>query len=81
MSGRSGAPREPGSDQAPVRYVDHRRLSWFLDVPWGVLILAAVVVLVAINEISGEEARALATAAGLLGIGHGIHTGAKNLRR
>jgi hypothetical protein len=64
-----------------VRYVDHRRLSWFLDVPSGVVILAVVVVLVAINEISGEEARALATAAGLLGIGHGIHPGAKNLRR
>jgi hypothetical protein len=81
VSDPSGAPRELGSDQEPVRYVDHRRLSWFLDVPWGVVILAVVVVLVAINEISGEEARALATAAGLLGIGHGIHTGAKNLRR
>jgi hypothetical protein len=30
---------------------------------------------------SGDDARGLATAAGLLGIGHGIHSGAKNLRR
>ena len=51
------------------------------DVPWGVLLLALVIGLVAFHVMSGDDARGLATAAGLLGIGHGIHSGAKNLRR
>lgn len=49
------------------------------DIPWGVLGLIALIVLAATHQVDTDELRAFATAAGLLGVGHGIHTGAKNL--
>lgn len=71
--------RQPVSDDG--RYVDHSWSNWLADVPWGVLLLAIVIGLVACHVMSGDDARGLAPAAGLLGIGHGIHSGARNLRR
>jgi hypothetical protein len=51
------------------------------DIPWGVLGLITLIVLAAAHQVDTDELRAFATAAGLLGVGHGIHTGAKNLAR
>jgi hypothetical protein len=51
------------------------------DIPWGVLAFALVVLLVVTHEVKGEDLGRLATAAGLLGVGHGIHTASRNIRR
>jgi hypothetical protein len=51
------------------------------DIPWGVLGLIALIVLAVTHQVDADELRVFATAAGLLGVGHGIHTGAKNLAR
>lgn len=54
------------------------------DVPWGILAFLVIIVLMLFNLLSGTDlanAKALLPVAGLLGIGHGIHQGSKNLRR
>ena len=54
------------------------------DVPWGILAFVVIVVLMFSHVISSDDlanAKALLPAAGLLGIGHGIHQGSKHLRR
>jgi hypothetical protein len=62
-----------------------RRITWdavidkFVDIPWGILVLIALVIFMATHVFQADDVRAFATAAGLLGVGHGIHTGAKNL--
>jgi hypothetical protein len=50
------------------------------DIPWGVVLIAIVIVKVN-GTVPAEEIRALATAGGLLGIGHGIHTGSKHFAK
>lgn len=62
-------------------YIDHGWMDTLADFPWGVLAFLLILGLTAVGIIGGADARGLATAAGLLGIGHGIHTGSKNLRR
>jgi hypothetical protein len=54
------------------------------DIPWGVLLVVVLVVLLVIGKVKGndiETIRALATSAGLLGIGHGLHSGAKHFAK
>ena len=54
------------------------------DVPIGVLAFISIAALMACGVITGaqvDNAKALLTAAGLLGVGHAIHTGSKHLRR
>jgi len=56
------------------------RLDRAADVPWG---LAALVVLAGFDMaglINPSELEPYATAAGLFGLGHSIHTGAKHFR-
>jgi hypothetical protein len=47
----------------------------------GYRLIIVFVELAAMHRVDAEELRAFATAAGLLGIGHGIHTGAKNFAK
>jgi hypothetical protein len=58
-------------------------LFWikFAYFPWGLLILLVLIVLLATNAVESTEIGAVATAAGLLGLGRGIHTASKDLRR
>jgi hypothetical protein len=51
------------------------------DVPWGLIAFAALVTLNALGHLSDDALTGLGAAAGLLGLGHGIHTGTKHLRR
>ena len=54
------------------------------DIPWGVLLVLVLVVLLATKKVQGSDIqtiRALATTAGLFGIGHGIHSGAKHFAK
>jgi hypothetical protein len=53
----------------------------FADIPWATVVIIVFVELAAMHRVDAEELRAFATAAGLLGIGHGIHTGAKNFAK
>jgi hypothetical protein len=66
----------------------NERWSWdwlvikFVDVPWGYLIFFGLALYGAlkINSTSftvNDYLKALATGAGLLGLGHGVHTAAK----
>jgi hypothetical protein len=53
------------------------------DVPWGIFAFLAILGLLLSNALNSEDvanAKALLPAAGLLGIGHGIHQGSKHLR-
>ena len=55
-----------------------RFVIWSADVPWGVLIALGAVMLIALGGKDGlAKAMPLLTAAGLFGVGHGIHTAAK----
>jgi hypothetical protein len=47
------------------------------DVPWGLLLVVFAFVVLITGWTGVEESRAILTAAGLFGIGHGIHTAAK----
>lgn len=52
--------------------------------PWGILVFLVLLVLMFSKVLKAEElsnAKALLPVAGLLGIGHGIHQGAKHFRR
>jgi hypothetical protein len=51
------------------------------DVPWGVVAFFTVLILLLTDHLSGDDITGLGTAAGLLGVGHGIHIGAKHLSR
>ena len=51
------------------------------DIPWGVLLLIVLGILLAFGLVRTDDIRAFATAAGLFGIGHGIHTGAKHFAK
>jgi hypothetical protein len=54
------------------------------DIPWGVLLVLALVALLAFGKVKGDDIqtiRALAASAGLFGIGHGIHSGAKHFAK
>jgi hypothetical protein len=54
------------------------------DIPWGVLLVLALVALLACGKVRGDDiqtVRAFAASAGLFGIGHGIHSGAKHFAK
>jgi len=51
------------------------------DVPWGVIAFFTVLILLLTHRLSADDITGLGTAAGLLGVGHGIHIGAKHLSR
>jgi hypothetical protein len=59
--------------------------SWVIhvaDVPWGLLIAVGAVLLILLGGKEGlAKAAPLLTAAGLFGVGHGIHTAAKIRRQ
>jgi hypothetical protein len=53
------------------------------DIPWGILAFVTIAVLMVTHRIQRQgldNVRALLPA-GLLGVGHAIHTGSKHLRR
>jgi hypothetical protein len=54
-------------------------INHIADVPWGVVAFLIVVVLRASKVIDDAALTGLGSAAGLLGIGHGLHLGAKHL--
>ena len=54
-------------------------IGWVADIPWGVILLIFLVGSVVFGYLQEDDLKVFATAAGLLGVGHGIHTGAKNL--
>jgi hypothetical protein len=54
------------------------------DIPWGVLLVLVLVALLVFGKVKGDDIqtiRALAASAGLFGIGHGIHSGAKHFAK
>jgi hypothetical protein len=51
------------------------------DIPWGVLLLFVIVILMLKGSVHADDVRAFATAAGLFGLGHGIHTGSKHFAK
>jgi hypothetical protein len=51
------------------------------DVPWGLIALVVIGILDASHDISSDDVKAFASAAGLFGLGHGIHTGAKHFAK
>ena len=74
ISQREGAPPAEGAWDKRIRQV--------ADIPWGVVVLIVLVVLAATRLLpSSDDLRAFAAAAGLLGVGHGIHTGAKSFAK
>jgi hypothetical protein len=58
-----------------------RLTGWLADIHWGVLVLTLLGILIWWGKATAEDVRAFATAAGLLGVGHGIHTAAKHLAK
>ncbi len=60
-------------------FIDH-----VADIPWGLiafLIIAVLILWHVLRQQDIDNAKALLPAAGLLGVGHGLHTGSKHLRR
>lgn len=51
----------------------------FADIPWGLIAFVAIIVLLACGAFNAADVRALATASGLFGVGHGIHTASKHI--
>ena len=54
------------------------------DIPWGILLVLLLVALLVFRKVEGNDIqtiRALATSAGLFGIGHGFHSGAKHFSK
>jgi hypothetical protein len=75
------------ADNKP-RFTKGERWEWVIekvaDIPWGIIVFVMIAVLMATHAIKAEDinnAKALLPAAGLLGVGHGLHTGSKHLRR
>jgi hypothetical protein len=56
-----------------------RRWDAVADVPWGLIAFAAIATLEVAGAIAAADVTTLGTAAGLLGVGHGLHTGSKHL--
>lgn len=80
MSDRISSEAEQGQPEPQAG----RRWSWdtavitIADVPWGLIIAIIALVLIAFGGKAGlGKAAPMLTAAGLFGIGHGIHTAAK----
>jgi hypothetical protein len=78
---REDTPPNDGAIPQRAPGVFERLLDRVADVPWGLLVLIVLVVLALFDQVHADDIRAFATAAGLLGVGHGIHTGAKNLAK
>ena len=60
-----------------------RLVELVADVPWGILAFVGIILAMLFHWLTPEgvaDAKALLPAAGLLGIGHGIHQGTKHLR-
>jgi hypothetical protein len=51
------------------------------DVPWGVIAFFTVLILLLTNQLEAADITGLGAAAGLLGVGHGLHLGAKHISR
>ncbi|MFZ3566396.1 hypothetical protein ACOKM5_05420 [Streptomyces sp. BH097] len=49
------------------------------DIPWGLFAFVILLLCVTLHWLPTSEATPLVTASGLIGIGHGIHTGTKHL--
>jgi hypothetical protein len=83
--------RSTGRDESPAPAAGNQQLrgwdKWdkfidrVADIPWALIVLFVLALLLLFDLATGEDVRAFATAAGLLGIGHGIHTGSKHLTR
>jgi hypothetical protein len=56
-----------------------RWIDRIADVPWGLVILVLVGIGMLRGWLNAEDLRAFVTAAGLFGVGHGIHTASKHL--
>ncbi|HEY3207302.1 MAG TPA: hypothetical protein VGJ58_10165 [Gaiellaceae bacterium] len=56
-------------------------MNLIADVPWGVIAFFTVLILLLTHRLRAGDITGLGTAAGLLGVGHGIHIGAKHLSR
>jgi hypothetical protein len=56
-----------------------RWIDFIADVPWGVIAFFVVLILLLTDNLAPDDITGLGTAAGLLGVGHGIHLGAKHL--
>ena len=54
-------------------------ISTVADVPWGVIAFGVVLGLNTSGHLSNDALTGLGSAAGLLGVSHGIHLGAKHL--
>jgi hypothetical protein len=57
-------------------WIDH-----IADIPWGVIAFFVVLILLLTGHLKAGDLTGLGSAAGLLGVGHGIHLGAKHLAR
>jgi hypothetical protein len=61
-----------------------RGWNWWIiriaDVPWGLALAAIAVYFIVAGGDGLEKGKAMLMAAGLFGIGHGIHTAAKVMR-
>src|SRR4051812_14681614 len=77
-------PEPPATAPGPPEANETRHRDWDFffertaDIPWGVLLVLVLVGLLAFGRVKGDDVqtiRALATSAGLFGIGHGIHSG------
>ena len=69
----------PSPTESPSKF--ERVVDRVSDVPWGLLVLIVLAVAMLFKYVNPDDVRAFATAAGLLGVGHGIHTGAKNFAK
>jgi hypothetical protein len=58
-----------------------RWIDRIADIPWGVIAFIVVLILLLTHDLKADDITGLGTAAGLLGVGHGIHLGAKSLGR
>jgi hypothetical protein len=56
-----------------------RRIGYVADIPWGVIAFFAILILVLAGALEPQDVTGLGTATGLLGVGHGLHLGAKHL--
>jgi hypothetical protein len=51
------------------------------DIPWGVLSLITLFILIKTDTVSSGDIAGLGAAAGLLGVGHGLHMAGKHRRQ
>ena len=69
----------PSPSEPPGKF--ERVLDRVSDVLWGLVVLIVLAGAMLFEKVNPDDVRPFATAAGLLGVGHGIHTGAKNFAK